>query len=253
MYRTQQMLLALLTCLCSTGLFAQITVNIQVSGISEPLEENVRLLLSLEQQQGHALLSEGRLRHLHRKAPQEISTALQPFGYYRPDIKSRLTRTAPEQWLAHYAIDPGPPLLIGAFNFNFIGAMRDDDEARELIDNLPLRKGSVFNHLAYENIKQALSELAHERGYFDARLVTHRVEIDLDAYEAHVYLDYDSGPRYDFGKVQLDQDVLDPELLQRYIPFASGEPYTLDELIDLQHSLNDSDYFQIVEVSPGQP
>nr|MDA3870386.1 hypothetical protein [Gammaproteobacteria bacterium] len=184
MNRTQQMLLTLLTCLCSTGLFAQVTVNIEISGISEPLEGNARLFLSLVQVQGHTLLSEGRMRHLHKKAPQEIADALKPYGYYRPDIKSRLTQTAPGQWQAHYSVDPGPPVRISEFNLNLIGAMKDDPEAQTLINNLPLREGAVLDHSAYNDIKESLAELARERGYFDAELVTRRIEIDIEVYEA---------------------------------------------------------------------
>jgi translocation and assembly module TamA len=50
----------------------------------------------------------------------------------------------------------------------------------------------------------------------------------------------------------MDQDVLEPDLLARYLTFERGDPYSLDELIDLQFALNNSDYFQTVEVSPGE-
>jgi len=253
MYKMQQMLLLLLICLCSATLPAHAGVTIEISGIDALMKDNVRLFLSMEQQKNHALMSEGRLRRLHKKAPQEIASALQPFGYYRPLIETELTRTAPGQWLATYAIDPGPPMLIGEFAFVISGEMRNDPEFQTLIRNIPLHKGDVLNHLEYENIKVSLTKLAYERGYFKARFIEHRVEIDLDAYEARVYLNYDGGPRYNFGEVILNQDVLDDELLRRYIPFKGGDPYTLDSLIDLQHGLNDSDYFQTVEVSPGEP
>jgi translocation and assembly module TamA len=78
-----------------------------------------------------------------------------------------------------------------------------------------------------------------------------RVEIDLNAYVARVYLDIESGPRYSFGEVSLEQDVLEPELLNRYILFKRGDPYNLTQVIRLQQALNDSNYFSVVEVSPG--
>jgi len=253
MYVTRQMLLALLTCLCSTTLLAQTSVSISISGIDQSLQDNVRLFLSIEQQKGNALMSEGRLRRLHKKAPREIASALQPFGYYRPEIKTELNQTSSEQWQASYAIDPGPPLRISEFAFAVSESLRNDPEFQTLIQDLPLHKGDVFNHLEYENIKASLAKLAYERGYFNARFVDHLVEIDLDAYEARIHLNYDGGTRYNFGEVLLDQDVLDDDFLRRFIPFKTGEPYSLDALIDLQQGLNDSDYFQIVEVSPGQP
>ncbi|MDH5612613.1 MAG: autotransporter assembly complex protein TamA [Gammaproteobacteria bacterium] len=253
MYKTRQMLLALLACLYSITLFAQVNININISGIEPLLEDNIRLFLSIEQQKEHVLMSEGRLHRLHKKAPQEIASALQPFGYYRPTIDAELSQISPDQWQADYAIDPGPPLRIAEFAFAISKELQNDPEFQRLIQNLPLHKGDIFNHLAYEDIKASLTKLAYERGYFNARFVDHHVAIDLDAYEARIHLNYDGGSRYNFGEVLLKQDVLDDDLLRRFIPFKSGEPYSLDALIDLQQGLNDSDYFQSVEVSPDQP
>ena len=249
----QRLALALLLSIFSPTASAQLTIAISVTGVDKTLENNIRLFLSLEQQQKHPLMSEGRLRRLHKKARLEISRALQPFGYYRPVIKTELTETTDNHWQASYSVDPGPPLLIGEFDFAVSKSMEEDPEFRRLIDKLPLYKGSIFNHLDYENIKTDLARLAAERGYVDARFTEHRVVVDLESYEARIVLHYEGGPRYRFGTVQLEQDVLEPQLLQRYIPFTQGSPYHYDALIDLQQALNDSNYFQAVEVSPGEP
>jgi translocation and assembly module TamA len=252
MSKSQRLLLAFLACVCSTTLFAEVQVNVKINGLETRLEDNVRLFLSIEQQKSHQLMSEGRLQRLHKKAPQEITSALQPFGYYRPEIKSTLTQTSTDHWEASYTINPGPPLPIGQIDFTVSGEMSKDPEFQKMIQKPPFRKGAVFNQLDYENFKANLSKLAAERGYFNANFIGHRVEIDLDAYEARIHLHYDSGQRYTFGEVSLNQDVLKPEFLQRYIPFKKGSPYTLAHIIDLQQALNDSDYFQSVEVSPGK-
>ena len=249
----QRMLLVLLACLYSTTLFAQVSVTVNISGIDATLENNVRLFLSIEQQKEHPLISEGRLQRLHKKAPQEIANALQPFGYYQAVIKSELAQPTPGQWLATYIIDSGPTLPIGEFNLKISDEMREDPEFQALINKPPLRKGAAFNHLEYEDFKASLAKLAAERGYFKACFVEHRVEIDLAANEARIHLHYDGGPRYHFGEVQLKQDALEPKLLRHYIPFEKGSPYTLYQLLGLQQALNDSDYFRTVEVSPAQP
>lgn len=249
----QRMLLTLLVCFCCSTSYAQIRVNVEISGIEVQLEENVRLFLSVQQQKDHALMSEGRLRRLHKKAVLEISSALQPFGYYRPEIKSALTQLADDEWRASYSINPGPALRIALFDFTISEPMANDPEFQTLVQNFPLHEGDVFNHIEYENIKASLAKIASERGYFNARFIEHRVEIDLEKYEARIHLNYDGGPRHLFGEVLLKQDVLDADLLQRYIPFDTGSPYNLNQLIDLQQALNDSDYFQTVEVSPGLP
>ena len=253
MYKAQRMLLALLSCLCSATVFAQIDVSVDINGVDQRLEDNVRLFLSIEQQKAHALISEGRLRRLHKKAPLEITKALQPFGFYRPVIAAKLSQSAPDAWLASYTIDPGPVLPVGKFDFALSAEMADDPAFVALVAKLPLQQGGAFNHLAYEDTKSSLAKLAAERGYFEARFSEHRLEIDLNAYEARIQLHYEGGGRYRFGEVLLQQDVLKPELLSRFIPFETGSPYTLNQLIDLQQALNDSDYFSTVDVSPGEP
>lgn len=252
-FNTPRTLLALFACLWSTTLLAQINFSVDIKGIDGELADNVRLFLSIEQQKDNALLNEGRLRRLHTKAPQEISAALQPFGYYRPVINATLTQPAPDRWQATYTINPGPPLPIGRLSIALNGDMREDPEFQKLMEDQPLHKGDTFDHRQYEGFKASLAKLAAERGYFNARFVEHRVAIDLNSYEARINLHYDGGRRYFFGETSLTQNVLKPSLLRRYIPFKQGDPYTLGAVLDLQQALNDSDYFQRVEVSPGTP
>ena len=256
MHIMQRLLLAILTSFFTTALCAQISVNIEISGIKKSLEDNVRLFLSIEQQKNHKLLNEGGLRRLYKKAPQEIAKALQPFGYYRPVIESQIkkipTEQASNQWLVSYTINPGPPLLVAEFNFTLSNEISNDPEFQKLVKNVPFHKGSRFNHIEYDEFKTSLAKLASERGYFNARFSKHRVEINLNSYQANITLNYDGGARYNFGEVTLKQDIIHAELLQRYIPFEQGTPYSLNQLIELQHALNDSKYFQTAEVSPGE-
>ena len=253
MYKTQRMLLALLAMFFSTALFAQAIIDIEISGVEKPLKDNILLFLSIEQQKDQQLMNEGRLRRLHDKAPQEISKALQPFGYYRPVIEKKISKTSADRWLLSYNIDPGPALLVAHFDFTISGQMGNDEMFQKLINNRSLQEGGVFSHVEYENFKSSLAKTASERGYFDARFIEHRVEIDLDTYEVRIFLNYEGGIRYNFGEVLIEQNIIDTELLQRYIPFERGAPYTINQLIELQQALNDSDYFQSVEVSPAKP
>ncbi|MDR9435559.1 MAG: autotransporter assembly complex family protein [Thiohalophilus sp.] len=252
MCKTWQWLLALVACFYCNTLFAQVSLGLDIRGVDAELEKNVRLYLSLEQQKESPLLTEGRIKRLHTKAPQEIANALKPYGYYRPEISSELTRSDAGQWRATYTIDKGPPLPVAEFRLQLGGELQQDPAFLKLIGDLPLQEGGVFNHAQYESIKSNLARLAAERGYFRARFVEKQVEIDLNTYEARVRLHYEGGPRYRFGEVSLQQDVLEPQLLQRYIPFNQGDPYNLNQVIDLQHALNDTDYFSRVEVSPGE-
>jgi len=248
----------LLTALCALLLSGQLhaqqpIVNVVIEGLDAQLEANVRLFLSMEQSKGHPLLSEGRIRRLHTKATQEIAMALQPYGYYRPEITASLTKLESGEWEARYVIDPGPGIPIAEFNLTINGEVRDDPELKQLVEEHGLRVGAVFVHPQYDGFKSRLRELAAEHGYLQGEFTETRVEIDLDAYQARVYLAYNSGKRYSFGEVSLEQDVLDADFLRRYITFHQGDPYSLNLLVDLKQALNNSNYFQSVEVYSGEP
>lgn len=252
MNKLQQWLLFIFIVVYANTLYAQIKLDIEVHGVSIDIEKNIRLYLSVEQQKGHALLSEERLRILHKKAHQEIILALQPFGYYRPEIKSELIQSSTQQWKTIYTINPGPPLLIVESNITLSGDIDNDIEFKRLIANHSLQKGDVFDHTKYVDFKNNLAKLAADRGYFDALFLEHRVEVNIKTYAARINLQYDGGKRYRFGEITLNQKMLNPKLLERYIPFKVGTPYIYGDLLDLQQALNDSDYFHSVEVSPGQ-
>jgi len=99
------LLVAILAALISGKLCAQPLVNVDIEGIDAQMEANVRLFLSIEQQRDSALMSEGRMHRLHQKANKEIADALQPYGFYRPQIIAELTEVEAGQWRASYVID----------------------------------------------------------------------------------------------------------------------------------------------------
>jgi translocation and assembly module TamA len=244
-------LLVLASVFISPVSHAQTAVSIEIYGIDGELAHNARLFLSLEAQKDHPLLSEGRIRRLHRRAPQEIASALHPYGYYRARVDARLEQSESGTWSAIYTVDPGERLRIAAIDLQISAPMSDEAEFVELIEEQSLQVGEGFSHVEYEDLKSSIARLAEETGYLRSTFREHRVEIDLIKYEARIFLVVDGGNRFRFGEIRIRQGALDPDLLRRYLTFERGEPYSLDKLIDLQQALNNSDYFQVVEVSPG--
>lgn len=223
------------------------TVDVSVEGVTGAVRDNVLASLSLYLERERADISAARVRRLHQNAVEEIRTALRPFGYYRPRIDAMLRET-PEGWSARYDIEPGPPVLITTVAVNLTGAGADELGFRALADQFPIARGDPLNHALYEQAKQRFETLASERGYFDLRFTRREIRLDLEAYEAGIYLDVDTGPRYRFGEIIIDQDLLEPELLRRYVRLEPGEPYTTAALLDLQNALSSSNYFADVQV-----
>ncbi len=234
----------------TTPLFADVTVSVDIQGVNPEIEKNIRLYLSIVQQNKVTTTSPTRLHLLHRIATQEIRKAIQPYGYYQASIESSLSKDQENNWLARYKITLGAPVIISTYDFKMSAELLLDNEFTKLLKNLQIHSGEIFNHIRYETLKTELALLAAERGYFEARFSKHEVTVDLENLSAKIQLHFISGKRYHFGNVKLQQNSLNPEFLQRYIPFKKFDPYTFSDMLELQQSLSDSDYFRTVEVAP---
>lgn len=225
-------------------------LKVEVEGVRRDLERNIRSALSLEKLDKDEL-SEERIRRLHADAPDEINEALQPFGYYRPLVRSELKQEG-DQWIARYEVDPGPPIKVASVDLQIAGAGGDDPRFRQIVSDFPVKQGAVLFHPDYEQGKQSLIDLAAEEGYLDATFQVNEVRVDLERYRADVVLHYDTGPRYRFGEVRFNGNILDEDLLTGYINFKRGEPLDVNKVLELQNALSDSPYWSRVEVVTRQ-
>jgi translocation and assembly module TamA len=221
-------------------------VRVEVEGVERDLERNIRSVLSLEREDEDEL-NESRIRRLHARAAEEIGEALQPFGYYRPVVRSELRQDG-ERWIARYEVDAGPPIKVASVTLRITGAGGDDPLFREAASEFPVQKGDVLFHPDYEEGKDALTDVAAQNGYLDAEFEVSEVRVDLERYRADVVVHYETGPRYQFGEVQFNQDVLNPDLLTGYVNFKPGEPLDVNKVLELQNALSDSPYWSRVEV-----
>jgi translocation and assembly module TamA len=225
-------------------------VKVEVDGVRRELKANILSVLTL-QQENDGKLTEDRIRRLYAQAPDEIGVALQPFGHYKPQVRSTLRQDG-KTWIAHFDVDAGPAIKIATVDLKIAGAGADDPDFREIVARFPVREGNVLHHPDYERGKKALSDRAAETGYLDAKFEENQVRVDLQRYRADVVLHFNTGPRYLFGPVYFHQDVLDGKLLTGYIMFTPGEPLDVTKVLQLQNALSDSPYWSRVEVVTRQ-
>jgi translocation and assembly module TamA len=223
---------------------AALEVKIQVQGLEDKLEQNVRAFLSVEREKQREGLGAARLRLLHQEAGAEIRQALRPFGYFRPQVEEDW-QEQDERITLTYRIDPGPRVPVAEVRVEVLGPDRD---APLFARPFPIAVGSELDQAAYDQAKQALLARALEQGYLQARYRRAELQVDLDAYVARIHLELDPGQRYRFGEVRYLQDVLDPAFLARYQAFRPGDPVTQEALLGLQSRLTDSEYFSQVEL-----
>jgi translocation and assembly module TamA len=112
--------------------------------------------------------------------------------------------------------------------------------------------GNRLNHPDYERVRGELTRVAESNGYLDARLLQNQLLVDAQARTARVDLRLTTGERYHFGEIKIEQSAIRPELMDRFLRFREGDPYSTDQLLRTQFALDDSLYFSSLEVSPGE-
>lgn len=226
-----------------------VRLTIEIEGVSDELEENVLAQLSLEREREHPLLDEYRIQRLHAKAPEEIRNALQPFGFYTPQITPSLTQDG-EEWLARYVIEPGEPVIVTEVQVSVVGEGANEPYFIAWQNNFPLRRGDILLHETYEDAKRELQRLARDKGYLKAQLLRREIRVSVAQRSAAIELQLETGPRYRYGEIRSSETLLDDSFVRRYITIRSGDYYDADRLLEMQRHLADSDYFQRADVIP---
>jgi translocation and assembly module TamA len=180
---------------------------------------------------------------------ERVKEALRSLGYYRG--RAEISRDGET---VRIVVMPGEPVTVRRLSLVYRGEAGSDPAFLALRENLPLKENDVLHHGKYEAVKTAVRNLGVEHGYFDALWETHAVAVDPDANTADIDLVYASGMRYRFGPLSFrkpdgsEQDLLRPELLQKFATFREGEPYDADTLIRFNRALLDSRFFSEVRV-----
>ena len=240
------LLLALGVTLAGNALAAP-HVTVQVEGVSGAMLKNVTDYLSIVTYQDSPDLSQSLVERLNARATDEIQRALQPFGYYDSKVDATLTPQG-DGWSARYVITLPPPVRIRHLDVVLLGEGAQDPGFDEFVTKLPYSSGDQLEQKTYEDSKRNLLLLAAQRGYIDARFTETRLAVNPQEHWADISLRFTTGPRYYFGDVSFVQDFMDPRFLARYVKFKPGDPFDNDALLKLQYALNDSGYFNAVNV-----
>lgn len=242
-----RLILSLLLYLVSQPALA--AIDVRISGVDEAQLENIKAYLTIEEKRDEPELTRRWVTHMHELAPEEIREALQPFGYYAPEITSRL-RQHGSDWVASYHIVPGELTRVSVVDIRIDGPGRDESEVRQAVTAFPLAAGDILNTEHYDTGKEDLLTLLSRLGYARARATTHRIVVDAETGKARIELVIETGPKYYIGRLDIHQDLLAPEFLDRFIHVHSGDVYSQEKLLALQNDLVVSQYFSVVDVNP---
>jgi translocation and assembly module TamA len=229
----------------------QAAIRVDIDGVDAELKRNVEAFLSVERYKDRDKMEEDTVVRLYNRIDEEVRSALKPLGYYEPQMHSTYESSKNDKdWRIRITIEPGKPVIIESAEVGIEGPGKDDPVFRQVRDRDTLRKGVRLNHGNYEQAKGDLQRIAAAYGYLDAKLLENQMKVDPAAHRADIRLRLDTGPRYHFGEIRIEQSVIRPELMRRFMRFKEGDPFSAALLLRTQFALDDSQYFSTLEVLP---
>lgn len=231
---------------------ADARIEIAIPEVSEAIQTNVRAFLSLTRYAERDDVTPEVMSRLQRRIVSETRQALEPLGFYDPNVTYDVKQEG-AAWKVTIHIEPGRPVRLSEVNIDVTGPGADERAIRELLDQQEIKPGLRLNHGTYERVKGNLLRVAKNEGYLDAKLTRHDLVIDRFERRATVDLEADTGERYLFGDIDIAQDVITDEAMRRLLRMQPGDPYTLDTLLRTQYTLDDTQYFSVVDIESGDP
>ena len=230
-----------LLCWMSASLYANKPLHLNITGITGDTLLNVQ----------HRLTELNQHKSIHQESldiiRMQVAKALYPYGYFKPEISVSLGRLN-DKLMIH--IIPGKKLLITSVQIDIIGEGAQNTELQRTLHDLPLKVGSPMTSKLYEESKDDLANTAERQGYLHATFETAQVLIDEAHYTARIIWLFQTGPQYYFGSISFNSTSISSSLLNRYVPFKYGQPYSTEKIMLLNSNLASSGYFNSVNVTP---
>jgi translocation and assembly module TamA len=230
-----------------------VRAEVLVEGVDPQIRNNILAYLRLDDESCDA--PDWRVRGLFITAETEIREALEAVGYYNVEIDKQL-EWGESCWEASFEIIPGQPVVLRDVSLKIDTGEHTDEELQEVLQLCVLQSGAVLQHADYDACRNRIKQVTQLRGYFSAEFAQRRIDVYPDKSAADITLHMDAGPRYVFGATTIDQEVLDPDLVRRFVTIEAGKPYDADIVRRLHRDITASAYFdQVLFVSNprGEP
>jgi translocation and assembly module TamA len=255
--RTAALIQSVFACLLWFSAAGFAHADVSIDGVDKQTRTNILAYLRLDDEACDS--PDWRVRRLFNDAEKEIRAALEVVGYYHVEIEKNI-ETGATCWQANFAITLGQPVVLRKVSIEISAddtqGETKDTELAKAVEECALRTGDVLQHASYDACTRRIARIARERGYFSAKFIERRIDVFPEQYAADITLYFKTGPRYVFGVTSFDQDVLDTDLVERFINLTPGEPYDATIVRRLKRDLITSAYFDQVVFTPtprGEP
>ena len=147
-------------------------------------------------------------------------------------------------------IDLGPRVIITILSVKLEGDAKYDKNYLTLLNDFIIKEQDPLNHGKYEQAKKSFIKLAHRYGYFHSHFEKASVEVSSKTSTATVYLWFDSGPRYKFGKLKFSEDLKANPFIESLRNFKEGDYFDSRLVNAFNADINDTGYFTSSTVFP---
>jgi len=241
--------LCILLLICGPALAS---IEVEIPEVTEEVANNIRAFLSLTRYADRKDVTPEIITRLQRRIVSETRDALEPLGYYDPTVEYNIAHDG-EKWKFTINVQLGRPVRLSEVTIDIEGPGRNNRSLQELMTQDSLKPGLRLNHGSYEHVKGELVRTAKNEGFLDAHLTKSDLIVDRGERRATVTLAMETGERYRYGAIDIEQEVINDEPMRRLLRMQSGDPYTLDSLLRTQYVLDDSQYFSSVDIESGEP
>jgi len=129
-----------------------------------------------------------------------------------------------------------------------IGPGKNEEVFKTILKEFPYKIGDNLNHQFYSEFKTKLSEASQILGYFDAEYEKRSIRVDPTSYQARIDLVLQTGPRYRYGDITVNQKTLSDKAIKKYIILKTGQHYKAEDLINQQQILQRSGYYKTIKI-----
>jgi translocation and assembly module TamA len=240
----------LLFFICLPSSYASALLRVQIIGIQGQELKNAQARLEAVHKSYGKSLNIRDVQYFYQIAPREIRQALQPYGYFNPKIRGKLSHSA-HGWLASFHISRGSPVRISTLDIKVFGPGKNNPALQTFLANFPLKKHDIFQSLVYEKAKADLFKIINNESYIKSTFIDNRVLINSDTFETIIIIHLHTEKRYYFGQVTFGPSPFALAFLHRFINFTNRDPFSSERLIKLQEEMAASNYFNVINIIPG--
>ena len=219
--------------------------TIDVTGVDSELKKNIELHMPVTVPECTA--ERGEVKQFFTTVKKHLRKASRALGYYDAELVSGGS-VVNNCWKLRLRITPGRPTKVSSVFTQVVGEGKNEKLFKEILKKPPYSKGDVLNHQKYTDFKTKLSEAAQTLGFYDAEFEQHSIKVDPTTYRASVVLVINTGKRYRYGEVSVDQKILSDKTMKKFVLLKKGNPFNAEDLINQQQLLQRSGYFNTIKV-----